>query len=454
MQMTLDTVDTLNDQKQLPAKVTPDEKPKVKRKRRSPEKPWKKPKDMPKRPLSAYNLFFRDERERLLKSVNKSTSKDDEGAPTKGKKGKKRSGIGFANLATTIAGRWKELDDDVKAPYEKIAAEEKKRYDTAVAEWRTKQAIKKKAAKKEAEEHRRKMREQQTNPGMLSSERSLGSFSEGSHGGYADGWFRHQNISESDPSERDGSVMVPPVVETSPGSYDHRAYDAAAWPAATMGHDNPYAYYGYTTEPYMRTSPELPRGTYMNRGLFAPPDSRAPQYTGYDYYRMDPTYGQHVAHGASSRNNRDMRMPRASSLPMQYHDFHQLAASPSSHTRQTRNEYGRRAAVSHPRSASMPLMQQSPRAVAAIETPDRNTGEEPTVTAAEIAAEAFRGSDSGSFQQPLEPVRGRDANGEAPPAIGTSNTIDESSIVGTSLQSLTETLDDDAISFITSMKYN
>ena len=102
----------------------------------------------------------------------------------------------------------------------------------------------------------------------------------------------------------------------------------------------------------------------------------------------------------------------------------------------------------------MPLMQQSPRAVAAIETPDRNTGEEPTVTAAEIAAEAFRGSDSGSFQQPLEPVRGRDANGEAPPAIGTSNTIDESSIVGTSLQSLTETLDDDAISFITSMKYN
>lgn len=29
------------------------EKPKVKRKRRSPEKPWKKPKDMPKRPLSA-----------------------------------------------------------------------------------------------------------------------------------------------------------------------------------------------------------------------------------------------------------------------------------------------------------------------------------------------------------------------------------------------------------------
>lgn len=110
----------------------------------------------------------------------------------------------------------------------------------------------------------------------------------------------------------------------------------------------------------------------------------------------------------------------------------------------------------------MPLMQQTPGAVAAIETPDRN-GVEPTVGAAEIANEAFRPTRD-HFPQPADRRVGgsssnADPNSNNPaasetPAIGASSTIDEASVVGTSLQSLTETLDDDAISFITSMKYS
>jgi hypothetical protein len=60
--------------------------------------------------------------------------------PTAGKKKSNKSvGIGFANLARTIASEWKTLDPDTKAPYEARAAQEKSRYDTEMLVWRAKQ---------------------------------------------------------------------------------------------------------------------------------------------------------------------------------------------------------------------------------------------------------------------------------------------------------------------------
>ena len=79
----------------------------------------------------------------------------------------------------------------------------------------------------------------------------------------------------------------------------------------------------------------------------------------------------------------------------------------------------------HPRSASMPLMQQATGAVAAIETPDHN-GEEPTVTAEEIANEAFRPTRD-NFPQPAERraasshADSNNAGSNETPAIGASN---------------------------------
>ena len=118
------------------------------KKRKSPAVPWKKPPDMPRRPLSAYNIFFRHEREKILREkgvladgsstpTGESDEKSIGDSPDKGK------GIGFANLARTIAAKWKELQPEVKEPFEKEAAVEKERYNQQMVVWRAQQEQKK-----------------------------------------------------------------------------------------------------------------------------------------------------------------------------------------------------------------------------------------------------------------------------------------------------------------------
>mmetsp|Transcript_25148 Transcript_25148/g.38162 ORF Transcript_25148/g.38162 Transcript_25148/m.38162 type:complete len:313 (-) Transcript_25148:136-1074(-) len=95
---------------------------KVKRKRKSPKVTWKKPQGMPKRPLSAYNLFFRQEREKLLNANRQSN--------------RIMTGIGFAGLARQIAAKWKTLDSETKSFFQSQAWEEKQRYKKQVETWK------------------------------------------------------------------------------------------------------------------------------------------------------------------------------------------------------------------------------------------------------------------------------------------------------------------------------
>ncbi|CAJ1937622.1 unnamed protein product [Cylindrotheca closterium] len=110
----------------------------VQKKKRKPRKPpavaWKKPKGMPKRPLSAYNLFFKVQREAIMSA----RANDKSEAALKRSK-KETVGIGFANLARTIGDKWQSLDDADKSEYMEQAAKEKARYKQEMVVWRKKQ---------------------------------------------------------------------------------------------------------------------------------------------------------------------------------------------------------------------------------------------------------------------------------------------------------------------------
>jgi hypothetical protein len=89
----------------------------------------KKPKDKPKRPLSAYNIFFREERNRILEEIPEADSKE-ESADGTGRKRKKRphGKIGFESLAKVIGQRWQALTPDQVDYYKKKAQGDMVRY--------------------------------------------------------------------------------------------------------------------------------------------------------------------------------------------------------------------------------------------------------------------------------------------------------------------------------------
>jgi hypothetical protein len=109
---------------------------------------WKKPSDMPKRPMSAYNLFFQLERERLIngqaarvftvEDVDRiaALQKVKDMTPKPKRLHRKSHGkISFGELARVIANKWKALNTTSRAVFVERAAIEKIQYKIAIEAW-------------------------------------------------------------------------------------------------------------------------------------------------------------------------------------------------------------------------------------------------------------------------------------------------------------------------------
>lgn len=95
------------------------------------------PKDKPKRPLSSYNLFFKDERGKILRETPERPG---------GKPRRSHGKIGFADLARSIAANWKAIEPESRAHFDALAAKDKERYRTEMDVWKKKQEVLKQAA--------------------------------------------------------------------------------------------------------------------------------------------------------------------------------------------------------------------------------------------------------------------------------------------------------------------
>jgi hypothetical protein len=115
------------------AKADGDEQKKRRRKRK---KKWTKPVGKPKRPLSAYNLFFANERILML---GQDVPTPEQEAQKKKVHCKTHGKISFAVMARTIGAKWRSLGPDEKKTFEDKGRKEKERYLIVLAAWKEKE---------------------------------------------------------------------------------------------------------------------------------------------------------------------------------------------------------------------------------------------------------------------------------------------------------------------------
>jgi hypothetical protein len=102
----------------------------------------RKPKDQPKRPLSAYNLFFQQERQKILSNIPDIQISNQPFQRKRTRPKIPHGKIGFESLAKVIGQRWQSLDAKQIGYYKGLAMQEMIRYKEAMKVFRRKNEMK------------------------------------------------------------------------------------------------------------------------------------------------------------------------------------------------------------------------------------------------------------------------------------------------------------------------
>lgn len=110
----------------------------------------KKPKDKPKRPLSAYNYFFKSERQRILKYLLRNPEDTfDEAVVDEEEEKRLWTGtkkVSFEEMGKLIGRRWKSMGAEEMEKYTTLAASDAERYKKELKVWNDKKEEEKKQA--------------------------------------------------------------------------------------------------------------------------------------------------------------------------------------------------------------------------------------------------------------------------------------------------------------------